>query len=155
MPVIEEIIQKSNSKNQPYMSIKASGKSYTVFNDTDAYKQLKSDEFKVNDAVTIAHTESPGTYNGKSIVYKNITKLTKMSEAEAKAEPAPAPKASYDSNKDKVWAEKDRRMARMNALRRSIEFFALNKAEIKGEVTQESITGLAQTWTEWIYKEDK
>ena len=118
MATIDEVAEKSGKKGV-YLSLKSDGKTYTVFSDTEAFKQLTEKQFKVGDKVKLDYTESSGTYNAKPVVYKNLVKISAMTTEEAAAEPVPKTftqgQTGFPKDSEK-WDRKDKRITRMASL---------------------------------------
>jgi hypothetical protein len=76
---IEEIsLIEKNGKQ--YYKLKINSKNFTAFADTEAYKQLTEKQFNQGETIIYDYTETPGTFKGQQILYKNLVKLIKTSQ---------------------------------------------------------------------------
>lgn len=149
MSEIQEIALKQG-KNGDFFSITADGRKYNAFSGdaegpNKAFDKLQNKSFKIGDKVKLDYVENPGTSRtGQPIVFKNLTDITMLTASEAAAAPA-APATEYEK-KEEYWRKKSEtdkitniHIARQACLRRAIEYLALNRAEIKGEISIEAV----------------
>ncbi len=149
-----EFVSKGDKE---FFRVVADGKKYSAWPENkegsaiEAFLQLKNKEIKDGDSVKLHYEESTGTYKGKSIVYKNLTSIEKLSESEKQTEKQDE---SVGEGSQEMWAAKEKRDLRGRCL-----FYALTLSEInvkeRGATNEETkpsqIIDMAKELENYIY----
>jgi len=92
MVLIEDIALKEAKNGKEFFKVKADGKTYNCFEDTNAFTKLKNKDFHNGDSVKLEWIENNG--------YKNLNDLSASTEEEKKAD------ADKKASSDNYWKEK-------------------------------------------------
>ena len=151
MMKVEEI-SKIEKNGKIFYKLKIDNKAFTAFDSSDAFKQLDEGKIKVGFDTKVNFTETPGTYQGKPITYRNINFFEDIKEG------VPMVDNGSKSNMSKEeWLEKDVRIVRMSCLTRAIEYFELNKermGEVVGVIPSQTIVNQAKFFEEYVMAKD-
>ena len=155
---IESISVNTGKNGKTFYKLKINGHNFSIFADTEAYNQLATNQFKTGETVGYDYTETPGSFNGKAITYKNIVKFTKTEQAQHVNLPNQSQPTQAKPDNSDVWERKDRRIVRMASINAAVElmkinFPALSEEVQAGGVSPTLILGLAKQFEEWVYRE--
>jgi len=154
-----ENLERVEKNEKVYYKMKAGGRTFTAFDNSEAFQQLVNKEFKQNDEVTLDFTDTPGgIVNGKQITFHNLVKITKGVKSGG-----PTPSSGVKSESGSVekvdWEGKEKRMIRMNALRHAIGFFEINESRMKDAfpnvIPENAVINVARVFEKYIFEEEK
>ena len=158
--LIEELATKQNKNGESFFKLKIAGHNYSVFDQTTAYDQLKANEFKLGETVGFDYTETPGSFAGKPITYKNIVSFVKVAQPVAGLTQSGTITQSNTGTQPvdaSVWEKKDQRIVRMASINAANELLRTNQLAMPDEakmITEVSLFKLAGMIEAWVYRVD-
>lgn len=136
---------KIEKNGKTYYKLKIDGKAFTAFDSSEAFGQLERGEVKAGYEAKVLYNESPGSFQGRSITYRNINVFEDIKEGEVSN--------NSGSMSKEEWLEKDVRIVRQSCLSRAIEFFEMNKErlDIEGLVNGQAVINQAKQFEEYVW----
>ena len=170
MSKIESISLQTGKKGKFY-KLKADGRNYTAFDNTEAFKQLNEDLFQIDDDVKLDYTEVPGEFDGKPITYKNLKKITLLESADGEENERekvnvqtnnvraakPSVGNQFPNRSDDYWDDKEARIIMQNSLKHATDWVSINAEALREKcnddktITPTTVIGVAKEYFEAVW----